>query len=94
MGMLYKAKEKQSFYGELKGEWDMHSADDSVTCFGDLNGHIGRHIDGLDVGHGWYGIGHRNLEGRMLLEIGPEKELCVSNAWLKRGKEEGDIQNG
>ena len=23
-----------------------------------------------------------------------EKELCMSNTWSKRGKEEGDIQNG
>ena len=29
----------------------------------------------------------------MLLEFCLEKELCVSNAWLKRGKEEGEILN-
>ena len=29
-------------------------------------------------------VGHRNLEGRKLLEICLEKELCVSNTWLKR----------
>ena len=27
-----------------------------------------------------------NLEGRVLLEFGLEKELCVSNSWLKREK--------
>ena len=26
----------------------MHSADYSVMRFGDINGHVGRHIDGFD----------------------------------------------
>ena len=39
----------------------MHSADDLVTCLGDLNGHVGRHIDGFDEVHGGYGVGQRNL---------------------------------
>ena len=34
--------------------------------------------------HGGHGVGQRNLEGRMLLESCLEKELCVSNTWLKR----------
>ena len=59
-------EDKQSFYDELKCEWDMHSADDLVMCLGDFNGHIGRHFDGV---HGGYGVGQRNLEGRMLLEF-------------------------
>ena len=44
----------------------MHSAGDLVTCLGHINGHVGRHIDGV---HGGYGVGQRNLEGRMLLEL-------------------------
>ena len=43
--------EKQSFYDELKYEWDMHSADNLVMCLGDINGHVGRHIDGFDEVH-------------------------------------------
>ena len=26
----------------------MHSADDLIVCFDELNGYVGRHIDGLD----------------------------------------------
>ena len=33
----------------------MHSAGDSVMCLGDINGHIGRHIDGFDGVHEGYG---------------------------------------
>ena len=43
----YAPQSDRSFYDERKGEWDMHSADDFVMCFGDFNGHIGRHIDGF-----------------------------------------------
>ena len=44
----------------------------------------GMHHDGFDGLHGGYGVGQRNLEGRMLLEFCLDKELCVSNTWLKR----------
>ena len=29
----------------------MRSADNLVMCLGDLNGHVGRHIDGFDGVH-------------------------------------------
>ena len=53
-------EEKQSFYDELKYEWHMHYPDDLVVCLGDINGHIGRNIDGFDGIHGGYGVGQRN----------------------------------
>ena len=43
----------------------MHSAGDLAICLGDINGYIGRHIDGFDGVHGGYGIGQRNLMGFM-----------------------------
>ena len=88
MGMLHKVEEvlrkKQSFYDELKCELDMHSADDLVMCLGYFNGHVGRHIDSFDGVHGGYGVGQRNLEGRMLLNFCLEKELYVSDTWFRR----------
>ena len=82
--MLHKVEEvwrtRQSFYDELKCEWDVYYADDLVMCLGNLDGHV----NGIDGVHGGYGVGQRNLEGRMLLEFCLEKELCVSNAWSKR----------
>ena len=77
-------EEKQSFYDELKCEWDMYSTDDLVMYLCYINGHVDRHIDGFDGVHGRHGKGQRNLEGRMLLEFCLEKELCVSNTWSKR----------
>ena len=70
----------------------MHSADDLDMCLSDINGHIGRHIDGSDGVHGGYGVSQSNFKGRMLLELCMEKELCQIHG-LERGKEEGDIQN-
>ena len=71
-------EEKQSFYDELKYEWYVHSADNLAMCLGDFNGLVGSHIDCFDGVCGGYGVGQRNLEGRMLLEFCLEKELCVS----------------
>ena len=45
----------------------MHSADDLVMCFGDFNGHIGRHIGGFDGVHVGYGVGQRNFEEGMIV---------------------------
>jgi len=42
-------------------------------------GHVGKHIDGFENVHGGNGIGERKAEGRMLLEICDEKELCLAN---------------
>ena len=78
-------EEKQSFYDELKCEWDMHYADDLVMCLGDLNGHIGRHVDGI---HGGYGVGQRNLEGRMSLQFCLEENRKVT---LRIGENETEI---
>ena len=58
-------------------------------CLGDLNGHVGRHIDGFDGVHGRYCVGQRNLEGRMLSEFCLEKESCVSTTWIKRVRKRG-----
>ena len=50
---------KTLFFDELY----MHNADSLVMCFGDFNECIGRLIGGFDGG---YGVGQRNLEGKML----------------------------
>ena len=54
----------------------------SFVYLHDFNGHVGRHIDRFDGVYCWYGVGQRNLEGRMLLDFCLEKELCVSNTWF------------
>ena len=43
---------------------------------GDINGHVGKEIDGFEGVHGGNVFGERNLEGRMLLEI-CDKKSCV-----------------
>ena len=72
---------EEKLYDKLKCEWNMHSVDDLIMCLGDINGHDGNHIYCLD---GRYGVGQRNLEGRLLLVFCLERELYVSNTWLKR----------
>ena len=67
----------------------MGYADDLVMCLGDFNGSFGRHIDGFYGVHGGYGVGQRNLEGRMLLDFCLEKELCVSHAWSRGERKRG-----
>ena len=72
---------------------DMHDAGDLVMCLCDINGHIGRHIDGFDGDHVWYGVVQRNLQGRMLLVLYGKGTMCVNYMVLEGRKEEGEIQN-
>ena len=56
----------------------MHGAGDLVMFFGDANEHVGRHIDVFDGVHGGFGVGKRNMEGRMLLVLSGEGIMCVT----------------
>ena len=82
---------KKSFYDKLKCECDMHSADDLVMCFGDFNGHVGRHIYGFDGVTGRYG--QRNLIECYHSFLWRRNYVCEYMVY-ERGKEEGGIQNG
>ena len=61
----------------------MHSAEDLVMCLDDINGHVGRHFDGVNGGHG---VGQANLQGRMLLVLPGEGIMCEMHGY-QRGKE-------
>ena len=71
-------EEKQSFYDKLKCEWDMLSAGDVTMLLGDFNGHVGRHVDVFNWVQGGFGVGYRNLDERMLLNVlSGEEIMCV-----------------
>ena len=55
-----------------------------LICLGDFNGHIGKEVDGFEGVHGGFGIGKRNMEGRLLLDFCVEKGMCVGNSWFKK----------
>ena len=61
--------EKDQFYNDMANEWDLRSPDEVVLGLENLNGHVGRQIDGFEGVHGWYEIGKRNVEGRSLLKF-------------------------
>ena len=48
-----------------------------AMCYGDINGQVGRHIDGFDGVHGGFGVGRRNLERRVLLALSGEGNMCI-----------------
>ena len=74
----------------MEKQWDMLGGDDLVACFYVLNGHVDRHIDRSDGVHDGYGVGQRNYEGRMLIKVCLEKELCMLNTWFKREGKNGE----
>ena len=79
--------EKELFYEEMAREWSMANANEMELGLGDFNGHVGKCAEGFEGIHGGYGIGKRNVEGRMLLDFCVQKELCVANTWYKKRDE-------
>ena len=47
----------------------------TVLDMGDFNRNVGKRIEGYEDVHGGNGIRERNVEGKVLLEFGDEKEL-------------------
>ena len=82
--------EKEKFYEEMARGCEVENANEVLICLGDLNGHIGKEVDGFEGLHGGFGIGKRNLEGKLLLEFCVEKDLCVGNSWFKK-KDSGKV---
>ena len=56
---------------------------------GDMNGHVGKEVNGFEGVHGGYGFVSRNVEGEMLLEFADAMDLVVANTWFK--KDEGKL---
>ena len=71
--------EKVYFYDEMGSEWDLGSSSKIIVSLGNV-------LRVLKVYPG-NGIGKRNAEGRRLLELCDERELCVANTWFKKTDE-------
>ena len=52
---------------------EVGNANEVLICLGDFNGHIGKEVDGFEGFHGGFGIGKRNLEGRLQGKIKEEQ---------------------
>ena len=75
-------EEKDEFYdelyrfiGKLKGKY---------VVLGDMNGHVGRDVDGFEGVHGGNGFGDRNAEGEAILEFATCFDLVVANTFFTK----------
>ena len=69
--------EKEKFYEEMARGYEVENENEVLICLGDFNGHIGKEVDGFEGVYRGFGIGKRNLEGRLLLEFFVEKGMRV-----------------
>ena len=61
----------------------MHRVDDLAVCLGDINRHVGRHINGFGV-HGGHGVGQRNMGRKWYYTLLPGEGKCMQNMRPKR----------
>ena len=72
------------FYEKIAKGCEMENENEVLICLGNINGHIGKEVNGFEGVHGGFGIGKKNVEGRLFLEFCVEKVLCVGNSWFKK----------
>ena len=61
--------------GQLQGK---------CAVLGDLNGHVGRDVDGGEGVHGGNGFGDRNAEDEAILEFATCFSLAVANTFFTK----------
>ena len=62
-------EEKHRFDDKVAGEYELQNPSEMGFGLGDFNGHVGEEIEGFEDDHERNGVGQRNAEGRMLLEL-------------------------
>ena len=86
--MLHKVenrrKKKNFFTEDLSREWTIHHAGELIIGMEDIDGHVGRRIDGFQEVHRGLSPGERNVEERMLLEFCEAKHLGTANTWYRK----------
>ena len=55
-----------------------------VIIGGDLNGHVGKEVNGYEGVHGGYGYGIRNTEDEDILEMAAALDMVVWNIWFTK----------
>ena len=79
-------EEKLEFYDDMLAELLLVGHDEFLIVGGDFNGHVGEAADGYEEVHGGYGVGERNEEGKMVLELADATGLVLANTLFKREK--------
>ena len=83
-----RSMSEKKFHEEMTRGCEVNNKKEVLICLGDFNGFIGKKVDGLEEIHGGFGIGRRNVEGRLLLEFCVKKSMCVGNSWFKKKNNE------
>ena len=76
---------KEAFYTELRSILTGINKDDKILIMGDFNARVGRDYDS----NCWprvrqHGIGNCNDNGRLLLELCAEMDLCITNTLFQQ----------
>src|SRR5206468_9833982 len=79
-------EEKEEFLLSLSKMVDEIGQEEFVVIGGDMNGHVGKKVDGYEGVHGGKGYGVRNAEGERLLEFADAMKLVVLNTWFTKNE--------
>ena len=61
--------EREKFYEEMARGCEVENENEVLICLGDFNVHIDKEVDGFEGVHGGFGIGIRNVDGGLLLDL-------------------------
>ena len=78
------AEEKKDFWDRFIIVLSGIPKQESIFIGSDMNGHVGRDVDGYGGVHGGMGFGTRNAEGETILEFGDAVRMVVCNTFFKK----------
>ena len=58
---------------------------------GDIDGHVGRNINGFQGAHEGFHVGEGNQDGRLVLKCCNAKHLCIANTWFIKADEKDNL---
>ena len=82
--MGLSAEEKHDFWDSFIIVLSGIPKQESIFIGSDMNGHVGRDVDGYGGVHGGMGFGTRNAEGERMLEFGDVVGMVVCNTFFKK----------
>jgi len=77
-------EEKDAFWDSMHIIVSRIPDNEVVILGGNLNGHVGRTVDGYGGVHGGMGFGRRNPEGEAILEFGDAMGMMVGNTFFRK----------
>ena len=77
-------EDKDIFWKKLDEVLQSIPANEKLILAGDMNGHVGADISGIERWHGDHGYGSQNEEGRTIIQCAQMYDLAIAKTFFEK----------